>query len=99
MLDRNTPAKFISFIYETFTVRFHIHSEDNSIWAVGKDLCNVLYKTNPSYLTKYLPTETVIKHNLYLKNFIYWLNIQIKHKLFTTTESLVFLKEPITCNM
>ena len=36
-----------------------------------------------------------IKHNLYLKNFIYWLDTQIKHKLSTTTESLVFLKEPI----
>lgn len=53
MLDRNTPAKFISFIYETFTVRFHIHSEDGSIWVVGKDLCNILHKTNPSYLTRY----------------------------------------------
>lgn len=119
MLDRNTPAKFISFVYETFTVRFHIHSEDSSIWVVGKDLCNILHKTNPSYLTKYLPKEAVvkhkintlkgsqsilwfkvdnlryIKHNLYLKNFIYWLDTQIKHKLSTTTESLVSLKEPI----
>lgn len=119
MLDRNTPAKFISFIYETFTVRFHIHSEDGSIWVVGKDLCNILHKTNPSYLTRYLPKEAVIKHkintlkgsqsilrfkvdnlkyikhNLYLKNFIYWLDTQIKHKLSTTTESLVSLKEPI----
>lgn len=51
MLDRSTPAKFISFIYETFTVRFHIHSEDGSIWVVGKDLCNILHKTNLSYLT------------------------------------------------
>ena len=116
MLDRNTPAKFISFIYETFTVRFHIHSEDGSIWVVGKDLCNILHKTNPSYLTKYLPKEAVIKHkintlkgsqsilwfkvdnlkyikhNLYLKNFIYWLDTQIKHKLSTTTESLVSFK-------
>ena len=119
MLDKNTPAKFISFIYETFTVRFHIHSEDGSIWVVGKDLCNVLHKTNPRYLTRYLPKEAVvkhkintlkgsqsilwfkvdnlryIKHNLYLKNFIYWLDTQIKHKLSTTTESLVSLKEPI----
>lgn len=119
MLDRNTPAKFISFVYETFTVRFHIHSEDSSIWVVGKDLCNVLHKTNPSYLTKYLPKEAVVKHkintlkgsqsilwfkvnnlryikrNLYLKNFLYWLDTQIKYKLSTTTESLVSLKEPI----
>lgn len=119
MLDRNTPAKFISFVYESFTVRFHIHSEDSSIWVVGKDLCNILHKTNPSYLTKYLPKEAVIKHkinilkgsqsilwfkvdnlryiknNLYLKNFIYWLDTQIKHKLSTTTENLVSLKEPI----
>lgn len=119
MLDRNTPAKFISFIYETFTVRFHIHSEDGSIWVVGKDLCNILHKTNPSYLTRYLPKEAVVKHkintlkgsqsilwfkvdnlryikrNLYLKNFIYWLDTQIKYKLSTTTESLVSLKEPI----
>lgn len=119
MLDRNTPAKFISFVYESFTVRFHTHSEDSSIWVVGKDLCNVLHKTNPSYLTKYLPKEAVIKHkintlkgsqnilwfkvdnlryiknNLYLKNFIYWLDTQIKHKLSTTTENLVSLKEPI----
>ena len=119
MLDRNTPAKFISFVYKSFTVRFHIHSEDSSIWVVGKDLCNVLHKTNPSYLTKYLPKEAVIKHkintlkgsqsilwfkvdnlryiknNLYLKNFIYWLDTQIKHKLSTTTENLVSLKEPI----
>ena len=119
MLDKNTPAKFISFIYETFTVRFHVHSEDNSIGVVGKDLCNVLHKTNHSYFTKYLPKEAVVKHkintlkgsqsilwfkvdnlrnirhNLYLKNFIYWLDTQIKHKLSTTTESLVSLKEPI----
>ena len=36
-----------------------------------------------------------VKHNLYLRNFIYWLDTQIKHKLSTTTESLVSLKEPI----
>ena len=119
MLDRNTPAKFISFIYKTFIIRFHIHSEDNSIWVVGKDLCNVLHKTNPNYRTKCLPKEAVVKHkintlkgsqsilwfkvdnlrnvkhNLYLRNFIYWLDTQIKHKLSTTTESLVSLKEPI----
>lgn len=100
MLDRNTPAKFISFLYETFTVRFHIYSEDGSIWVVGKDLCNILHKTNPSYLTKYLPKEAVIKHKINTlkgSQSILWFKIDnlryIKHNIYATCEEIHTVKK------
>lgn len=46
MLDSNTPAKFISFLYENYLVRFHIHSVNGTLWVVGKDICNILHITN-----------------------------------------------------
>lgn len=64
MLDSNTPAKFISFLYENYLVRFHIHSVNGTLWVVGKDICNILHITNPSYVAKMLPKESVCKHKI-----------------------------------
>lgn len=43
MLDSNTPAKFISFLYENYLVRFHIHSVNGTLWVVGKDIYVISY--------------------------------------------------------
>lgn len=64
MLNRNQPAEFISIIYpETgHPVRFHRHTENNSIWIAGKDACAIIGITNPSHVAKRIDAEKVKKH-------------------------------------
>lgn len=62
MLPTNQPAKFIPFLYKNHVVRFHLHTDDSSVWVVGSDFCNIINRTNPSYFSQLLPEEAVYKH-------------------------------------
>lgn len=67
MLRPDEPARFISILYrkmEGYPVRVHLHTDDNSIWLVGKDVCRALHITNPSYVATRLPKEDKHKHCL-----------------------------------
>ena len=54
MLDRDTPANIITYLYPNtnFKVRVHECTDTKSLWIVYTDICNILNKTNPSLLAK-----------------------------------------------
>lgn len=54
MLDRDTPANIITYLYPNtnFKVRVHGCTDTKSLWIVYTDICNILNKTNPSLLAK-----------------------------------------------
>lgn len=54
MLDRDTPANIITYLYPNtnFKIRVHEHTDTKSLWIVYTDICNILNKTNPSLLAK-----------------------------------------------
>lgn len=64
MLDRREPAKYVSIRYpdRNIDVRFHRHTENNSIWIAGTDACALVGLTNVSYTAKKLDTSKVNKH-------------------------------------
>lgn len=41
MLPTSQPAKFIPFLYNSHIVRFHLHTEDSSVWI--KNVHKVLF--------------------------------------------------------
>lgn len=92
MLLSTQPAKFISLLYQDNTVRIHTHTEDKSLWIVGKDLCKVLHKTNPSYFTKYLDRTDYCKHKIKTsKGFqkVLWFRV----KALSNLEDVLYLQE------
>ena len=67
MLDKNTPADFISinFPYSGNTVRFHKNSDDGSLWLVLTDICAILGLSNVSYTASKLDKNNVHKHKVH----------------------------------
>lgn len=67
MLDKNTPADFISinYPYTGGTVRFHKHSEDSSLWLVLTDICSILGLSNVSYTASKLNKDNIHKHKVH----------------------------------
>ena len=41
MLKTTEPAKFMPFLYNSHIVRFHLHTDDFSVWVVGSDFYNI----------------------------------------------------------
>lgn len=64
MLAKTEPARFVTIEYpETgHPVRFHRHTENNSIWIAGTDACAIIGITNPSHVAKKLDQGKVNKH-------------------------------------
>ena len=67
MLDKNTPADFISinYPYSGNTVRFHKNSDDSSLWLVLTDICAILGLSNVSYTASKLDKNNVHKHKVH----------------------------------
>lgn len=67
MLDKKVPADFIGIKYPYFDsiIRFHKHTDNNSIWIVLADICNILGLTNVSYTSSKLNQENVYKHKIH----------------------------------
>lgn len=66
MLNKNTPAEFIAFKYlETdVSIRVHKHTDNNSIWFVLADLCEILNLSNVTYTASRLGRENIYKHKV-----------------------------------
>ena len=64
MLAKTEPAQFVTIEYPEmgYPVRFHRHTENNSIWIAGKDACAIIGITNPSHVAKRLDQSKVNKH-------------------------------------
>lgn len=64
MLDLDTPAEIIPFLYPDtkLIVRTHKQSEDNSIWLSALDVCTVLSLTNTTYACSKLDLNKVLQH-------------------------------------
>lgn len=92
MLLTNQPAKFISLLYQDKVVRIHSHTDNGSLWIVGKDLCSILRRTNPSYFTNKLNKSDYYKHKIKTKQgyqTVLWFRV----KALSDLEDILYLQE------
>lgn len=79
MLDKDIPADYDTIYYMDMPLRIHKHSDNGSIWCVGKDLCDILHLTNVSYIASKIDSSHVIRHcilNCKGKQTVTWFDIE-----------------------